>query len=353
MSAATSHTPSMRPTSPLICPLRGDHDAPLSLVGGKGANLVRLMRSGFPVPDGFVITTAAYHAFLNSAGIGASEADQAQLQTAITAAPIPANLRAEIVNAYDWLGAAAVAVRSSGTAEDLANASFAGQHDTFLDISGVETLLAAVRNCWASLWTPRASAYRQEHGWNDENNANEQDPTLALAVVVQRMVSADAAGVAFTANPLTGERTETVISGVRGLGERLVSGHGAADEWVVRGDQATCRRAAEGALDAGQALAVAQLARRIADTFGTPQDIEWAFRGSDLFVLQARPMTALPEPVTWRPPIKGGWMRNFRLGEWLPEPVTPLFASWPLARIEAGEVAAEARDFGLRLRPPY
>lgn len=341
------------PTNPLICSLRGDDDAPLSLAGGKGANLARLVRAGFPVPDGFVITTAAYHAFLQSAGIGRAEADPAQLQTRITAAPIPENLSSQIVAAYDQLGAPAVAVRSSGTAEDLASASFAGQHDTFLDVSGAEALLAAVRACWASLWTPRAVAYRREHGWGNGRDGNEHDRDLALAVVVQRMVPADTAGVAFTANPLTGDRAETVISAVRGLGERLVSGQGATDEWVVRRDQATCRRMSEDALDSERALMVAQMARRIADAFGTPQDIEWAFRGSDLFVLQARPMTALPEPVSWQSPTKGGWMRNFRLGEWLPEPVTPLFASWPLARIEASEMAAEARDFGLRVRPPY
>jgi pyruvate,water dikinase len=232
----------------------------------------------------------------------------------------------------------------------LASASFAGQHDTFLDVSGAESLLTAVRACWASLWTPRAVAYRREHGWDDDNAP---DSSLALAVVVQRMVPADAAGVAFTANPLTGDRTETVISAVHGLGERLVSGQGQADEWVVRSEQATLRRNAEGALDATQALAVAQLARRIADAFGSPQDIEWAFGDGELVVLQARPMTALPEPINWSSPTKGGWMRNFRLGEWLPDPVTPLFASWPLQRIEAGEVVAEADDFGLRLRPPH
>jgi pyruvate,water dikinase len=320
------------------------------LVGGKGANLARLARAGFPVPEGFVITTAAYRAFVTSAGIGQADTDPDQLQARITAAPIPAELSAHILAAYEQLGRPTVAVRSSGTAEDLATASFAGQHDTFLDVSGDEALLGAVRGCWASLWTPRAVAYRQEHDWDDHP---EHALNLALAVVVQRMVPAEAAGVAFTANPLTGERSETIISAVRGLGERLVSGQGVVDEWVVRGNQAICRRVAEGALNAAQALAVTHLARRIADTFGVPQDIEWAFRGAELFVLQARPMTALPEPVNWRPPIQGGWMRNFRLGEWLPEPVTPLFASWPLERIEAGEVAAEAQDFGLRLRPPY
>jgi pyruvate,water dikinase len=330
--------------------LATDGATQLSLTGGKGANLARLTQAGFSVPDGFVVTTAAYRAFLDGAGIARVDFDPAQLQTQITATAVPINLSAEIVAAYDQLGAPTVAVRSSGTAEDLASASFAGQHDTFLNVSGAEALLASVRACWASLWTPRAVAYRREHGWDE---VDERRTELALAVVVQRMVPSDAAGVALTANPLTGDRTETLISAVRGLGERLVSGEGGADEWVVRGSKPSSRRSAEGALTAERALAVARLARRIADAFGAPQDIEWAFHGDDLFILQARPMTALPEPVSWRSPTKGGWMRNFRLGEWLPEPVTPLFDSWLLRRIEAAEVAAEARDFGVRIRPPY
>jgi phosphohistidine swiveling domain-containing protein len=344
----TSSTSPASQTHPLIYALHDRDAAPIALVGGKGANLARLAQAGFPVPDGFVITTAAYRAFLASNEIvPRSDGDLEHLRAQIAAAPVPHDLSAQIIAAYDKLGAPAVAVRSSGTAEDLASASFAGQHDTFLDVSGAEALLTAVRACWASLWTPRAVAYRHERDWD------ERQSDLALAVVVQRMVPADVAGVAFSANPLTGDRAEVSISAVRGLGERLVSGHGAADEWVVREDQAQRLRKVDGALDAGQALAVARLARRVAQTFGTPQDIEWAFHGSDLFILQARPMTALPEPVSWRSPTNGGWMRNFRLGEWLPEPVTPLFDSWLLRRIEAAEVAAEARDFGVRIRPPY
>lgn len=335
---------------PLVVWLTAGEATQPSLTGGKGANLARLAQAGFPVPDAFIITTAAYHAFLNGAGIEQTTVDPAQLQTQITATAVPTSLSAEIVAAYNQLGAPSVAVRSSGTAEDLASASFAGQHDTFLNVTGADALLTAVQACWASLWTPRAVAYRREHGWDE---AAEQDANLALAVVVQRMIPADAAGVAFTANPLTGDGAETSISAVRGLGERLVSGQGVADEWVVREDKATCRRNAEGALTAEQALAVARLARRIADAFGAPQDIEWAFSGPDLFVLQARPMTALPEPISWQSPTGSGWMRNFRLGEWLPEPVTPLFESWLLRRMEAAEVAAEARDFGVRIRPPY
>lgn len=339
-------------------PSGGDNERErqVAQMGGKGANLWRLMTLGLPVPRGFVITTAAYRAFLAANKLESLVAtDSAALPARIAEAPMPGDLGDAILDAYQQLGAGAVAVRSSGTAEDLAAASFAGQHDTFLDISGSQTLLAAVQGCWASLWTPRAIAYRRQNGWEQRDD---NDDDLALAVVVQLMAPATAAGVAFTANPVTGDRAETTISAVRGLGERLVSGVGVADEWVVRGvgrtAEVTCRRGSEHALTAEQARAVAALARRIEGGFGAPQDMEWAIDANGkLFVLQARPMTALPEPVTWRSPVGGGWMRNFRLGEWLPEPVTPLCESWLLARIEDGEIAAEERDFGIQPRPPY
>ena len=341
---------------------------PIVILGGKGANLSRLVQLELPVPPAFVITTLAYHAFLAANDLEEiTAADPESLQTRIPQVPIPADLGAEILAAYQRLGADAVAVRSSGTAEDLAAGSFAGQHDTFLNVAGSEALLNAVRACWASLWTQRAVAYRRQRGWDRSNQQGHQDSdtdSLALAVVVQVMVQAVAAGVAFTANPITGDRAETTISAVRGLGERLVSGEGVADEWVVRGTgadvEAICQRRAENAIAAEQALAIATLARQIERGFGGPQDVEWASDADGkLFVLQARPMTALPEPrktmqpITWRSPVGGGWMRNFRLGEWLPEPVTPLCESWLLDRIEEGEVAAQQRDFGLRPRPPH
>jgi phosphohistidine swiveling domain-containing protein len=323
------------------------------LLGGKGANLRRLATLAMPVPRGFVITTDAYRAFATANKLELLvDSDPASLPARIIQAPLPADLRAAILAGYEQLGIGAVAVRSSGTAEDLATASFAGQHDTFLNVVGSEAVLTAVQACWASLWTPRAVAYRRQRDWVQP---------VALAVVVQEMVPAEAAGVTFTANPVTGNRDETTISAVRGLGERLVSGEGMADEWVVRGmgadALAVCQRHAENAITEEQALAVAALARRIERSFGAPQDVEWAIDGNgNLFVLQARPMTALPEPVetvSWRAPIGSGWMRNFRLGEWLPDPVTPLCESWLLDRIEEGEVASQEHDFGLRPRPPY
>lgn len=329
----------------------------LDVAGGKGANLARLLHLGFLVPAGFVVTTAAYRAFLAKADLSSHDESAAAsveaLHDAIARAPIPDDLGAAILAAYRQLepgGAMRVAVRSSGTAEDLATASFAGQHDTFLNVAGADALLNAVRACWASLWTSRAAAYRTQREWNDGA------APLALAVVVQVMVPADVAGVAFTADPVTGERSVTTISAVRGLGERLVSGEATADEWAVCGNEATCLRSPERALTSEQALAIASLAQRIEHAFGMPQDVEWAIANSDIYIVQARAMTALPEPhapAVWASSAPGGWMRNFRLGEWLPEPVTPLCDTWLLARLEAGEVAAEAREFGLRPRQPY
>jgi pyruvate,water dikinase len=159
-----------------------------------------------------------------------------------------------------------------------------------------------------------------------------------MAVLVQVMVEADSAGVGGEGDPVTGRRGEVVINAVRGLGEGLVSGEATGeatgDEWVVRDNEASCRRGSEGAITAEQALEVAGLARRVEGHFGTPQDVEWAISGSEFCLLQARPMTAQPESTEWKPPRPGYWMRNFRLGEWLPEAMTSLFADWLLGVIE-------------------
>jgi pyruvate,water dikinase len=186
-----------------------------------------------------------------------------------------------------------------------------------------------------------------------------------MAVLVQVMVPADSAGVAFTANPLTGDRDEVVISAVRGLGERLVAGQGTGDQWIVRHGQARRTRATEQAISADQARQIATLARRVQAHLGSPQDLEWAITtdpsgtdGADgveggLWLLQARPMTALPDPVDWTPPTPGYWMRNLRLGEWLPEPMTPLFADWLLERIDHGEQQATRDQVGTTLPFPH
>ena len=289
--------------------------------GVKAANLGELARAGFPVPDGFVLTTDAFDRFLADNALGPDISREAAI-----AATLPADVAEALLAAANALGDIPLAVRSSGSAEDLPDASFAGQYETVLDVYGAEALIAAVRRVFASAFSPRVIVYHAAKG---------QHTRARMAVLVQRQVEASAAGVAFTANPLTGERAETVISAVQGSGERLVSGQATPDEWIVRDQEAVCRAAREGAINADRALAVAALARRVEAHFGgTPQDIEWALAGDELFLLQARPITALPEPVEWKAPLPGAWARHIRLGEWLGDPLTPLFESWLLDRIE-------------------
>jgi rifampicin phosphotransferase len=305
-----------------------------ALLGTKATNLARLAGAGFPVPAGVVVTPAAV-------------ADWEQAC-------------ARLRRAAAVLGGATgqrFAVRSSGTAEDLVGASFAGQYETVLDV-GLDELPEAVRQVLDSAASARVAAYRQAHAKADATAA--LDPSESkMAVLVQVMVAADAAGVAFSANPVTGDRDEVVLTAVRGLGERLVAGQATGDQWIVRDGQARCTRATEQAISADQARQIADLARRVEAHFGTPQDLEWAIAsgaaGADgrLWLLQTRPMTALPDPVTWTPPAPGYWMRNLRLGEWLPEPMTPLFADWLLERIDHGELQATRDHAGAMLPFPH
>ena len=328
---------------------RGD----LAVAGGKGANLGELTRAGLPVPPGFVLTTAAYRAYVAASGIGdeivaAASDGRADDVRALFTAPVPDEIAAELRAARTELGPA-VAVRSSATAEDLDDASFAGQQDTFLDVRGDDALLTAVRDCWASLWTSRAVAYRARRGI---------DPAeVALAVVVQEMVDADAAGVMFTANPTTGARDEIVLAAAWGLGEAVVSGAVTTDDLVVEkgtgrvrsrstADKAV-RTVATGrgtedrpvpaeqrtrpVLDDDEATALAALGARIEEWFGAPQDVEWTRADGAFAIVQSRPITALPEPAApaptdWSVPDRSSFYVRASIVEQLPDPLTPLFA---------------------------
>jgi pyruvate,water dikinase len=331
--------------------------------GGKGANLGELTRAGLPVSPGFVIVTDAYKAYIAEhdladkiAALAAAKDDPAAYDDAseeiraLFAGEISESLRSEIAEAYASLGTEVpVAVRSSATAEDLPEASFAGQQDTYLNVRGLEDLLAAVRDCWASLWTARAMAYRARQGI---------DPAaVSLAVVVQQMVDAEAAGVMFTANPSNGRRNETVISAAWGLGESIVSGSVNTDNIVVRTPEGTVvssdtaekavmtvyaqRRTEERLvpedLRKRQVLSEAEAAEltgygtRIAEHFGAPEDIEWARADGQFWILQARPITALPEPeapmpTDWTVPDPTAMYARASIVEQLPDPLSPLFA---------------------------
>jgi rifampicin phosphotransferase len=268
-------------------------------VGGKAAGLGELIAVGARVPDGVVLTAAAAEMTVDEREV---------------------LLRA----AADELGAGPFAVRSSGIAEDGAQASYAGMYETVLNVSADELATATDRSI-SSAGAARVAAYAPAgHG-----------PNGRMAVIIQRMVAPAAAGVVLTADPITGNRRSTVISAVRGIGDRLVSGEAIGDEWIVVGRDASPRRQPEHALDRRQAIHVASEARRIAAARGAPQDIEWAIDADGtLWILQARPMTALPPDVSWDPPAPGAYTRAFRFGEWISEPVTPLFESWLLTAME-------------------
>lgn len=303
---------------PLVLSLASITAHDLSRVGGKAANLGELLRAGFPVPPGFAITTAAYDQVVRTNDLAtliaatSVESGGAALREAFASAAIPPDLETAILRAYRIMGSGAVAVRSSATAEDLPNAAFAGQQDTYLGIQDEAALLDAVRRCWGSLWSDRALSYRAQQGF--------AALPVKLAVVVQRMISADAAGVLFTANPITGARNETVIDASTGLGEAIVSGLVTPDHVILRKGllgwkivertqgrrEVEIRARAGGGVEevqgSGEGPAVPdstlrQLARMgaaIAAHFARPQDIEWAWASGRIYALQSRPITALP-----------------------------------------------------------
>ena len=341
-----------------------DPQADLATAGGKGASLAKLIQAGLPVPGGFHITTAAYREFIADNGLqphilaALSQVDPQQpatLETAsdaiyqlFAAAEIPAPLASTIQQAYAALPGKdpAVAVRSSATAEDLPEASFAGQQETFLNVSGAQPVLQAVRNCWASLWTARAIAYRLRQGVAAES--------VALAVVVQRLVSAQAAGILFTANPLSGKRSEIVINASWGLGEAVVGGQvtpdtitvdriknrviqrQTADKQVMTVPNATGTEEqsvppalkSKAVLSDAQAIKLAAYGVQIEQLYGMPMDIEWALTGGKFSILQARPITSLGEaPIEWIPRNpKATYMRT-SVADLMPDPLRPLYVT--------------------------
>jgi pyruvate,water dikinase len=300
-------------------------DVPVA--GGKGANLGELTRAGIPVPPGFVVTTQAYIEFLEENALAAQiarrlngiepadtqslSAASAEIQSMITAPPVSQDTNVEIRDSYDRLGGGPVAVRSSATAEDLATASFAGQQATILNVVGADAVVDAVRRCWASLFEPQAIAYRARNGVDHES--------VAIAVPVQSMVQASCSGVIFTVNPVTGSPDEIVVEAVYGLGEALVSGVVTPDMYVV--DKVTRTIVERAPAEQDQELtpapggsgtewrpvspdlrhspkltdeevaALAKLAVRIQDHYGSPQDIEWAMKDGETYILQSRPIT--------------------------------------------------------------
>src|SRR5438105_5434229 len=300
----------------------------VAIVGGKGAHLGELSRiEGIRVPAGFCVTTDAFRRImaeapsiderldrlsrLNPDDRVAARTARAEIRWTPAGIAIPEDLAAAITRSLARLGEqAAYAVRSSATAEDLPTASFAGQHDTYLNIVGPAAILQHINRCWASLFTERAVSYRLRNGLDQGK--------VRMAVVVQQMVFPEAAGILFTADPVTSNRKVATVEATFGLGEALVSGRVNADAYKVRDGEVVAKTVATkqlaiNALPAGgtqeevidperqeqpaltdaQVVRIAQLGRRIEAHFGHPQDIEWCLVDDDFQVVQSRPITTL------------------------------------------------------------
>lgn len=365
-------------TSPLDAP-----DASLATVGGKGLNLIRLTREGYPVPRGFVVTTAAYGTHVAAHGLApviaravegldpayaaALERASATIRAAFAAGPIPDDVREAILAEGVRSGVLAtsgepevpLAVRSSATAEDLPDLSFAGQQETYLNVLGAGRLVRAVVDCWSSLWTARAIGYRLRNDIGQDG--------VSLAVVVQELVPALVSGVMFTADPLTGIRSHVAVDAVPGLGEALVSGLTEPDHWLVDAEgrvlertlgakAVTTRPIAGGGVTSGtrpdragdggdtyvltdaQVADLAALGRRIQAGYGgAPQDVEWALGADGFHVLQTRAITSLfPLPPGRDPDAL--WF-SFGAFQGMLRPITPIGRE-SLIRLASGAAAA-------------
>ena len=316
-------------------------------VGGKGASLGEMTSLGLPVPKAFVVTAQAFRKFLIEKGIedtifrrlerldvddnDALESVSREVQDIVLSVDIPDHIKEDIIDAYARMGAngEVVAVRSSATAEDLPEASFAGQQETFLNVLGDDDLLEAVQRCWASLYGARALYYRAKQGFDDRG--------VNIAVVVQDLIRSEKSGVLFTSHPVTGEPL-TIVEGSWGLGEAVVSGSVSPDNYVfdLRSGRVVDRLIAEKEimivpegergvktvnLSSEERIApvlsddeVARLATfgEIAEKhYGVPQDIEWAIVGDEIFILQSRPITTIRQPNIPR----AGAKPESRLGE--------------------------------------
>ncbi len=308
----------------------------IPLVGGKGANLGEMTKARIPVPPGFIVTADAYLDFLQKSGITnkirnllqpLDSNDSKQLQQTATKvkqiildAPMPPELAKEIKQAYMKLGQGLVAIRSSATAEDLPDASFAGQQSTFLNVEGKEAVVTAIQKCWASLFEARAIFYREEQGFDHSK--------VGIAVPVQRMVQSEASGVMFTLEPVTSDRSKIAIEAVYGLGETIVSGDVTPDTYIVdkdklkiskknvapqewklirnEGDKGkttnikvvlTPEEKAQQKISDKDIIALAKLGKHIEDWYQFPQDIEWAKEDKEIYIVQTRPVTTIRETV--------------------------------------------------------
>lgn len=310
----------------------------IPLVGGKGANLGEMTNANIPVPPGFIVTSHTYFDFLQQTKLidkirkllspldvnNSKELQQiaAQVRQLISEAAMPPAIAKEIKQAYIKMGRGLVAVRSSATAEDLPDASFAGQQSTFLNIQGDKEVVTAVQNCWASLFEARAIFYREQQGYDHFN--------VGIAVPVQRMVQSESSGVMFTIEPTTSERSQISIEAIFGLGEMIVSGDVTPDNYVVSkdnlriigkeikrqewklvrnnksggGDKAnmkvilTPEEQAQQKITDEDIIELAKIGKRLEEHYQFPQDVEWAKENNKIFIVQTRPVTTIKEKPT-------------------------------------------------------
>ncbi len=334
----------------------------LSLVGGKGANLGEMIKIGLPVPEGFVVLVDGYRRFVEENNlqneiyrlikeVGTTNGNQdankqkaANLQERFVLGEIPAEIEKEIDQIYAYIEEPRVAVRSSATAEDLPGASFAGQYSTYLNIAGKVELYEAIKKCWASLWNERAVSYRAKQ--------NIDDPDLAHGVVVQRQINSEISGILFTANPVNGRRDQVSLSSSWGLGEAIVGGEVDPDQWVINkkdgktvdeyiatkkvqtvrtesGTDLTAvekERQNEVTLNREERRRLLELACRVEEHYGFPQDLEWACEGGRFYLVQTRPVTALfpiPEPEDTDDKLHV-YINISLYSQGMHEPITPL-----------------------------
>ena len=345
----------------------------LDLVGGKGRSLARMSCADFDVPGGFLVTTDAYKKFIADSDLKSKiielakpelrdgypnfELSSKEINKIIQNAKIDANIVDQIKVAYQQLDQAnlSVAVRSSANAEDLPDFSFAGQQETFLNVSGEDEVVSAVKKCWSSLWTAQAISYRHQNGIDQSS--------VAMGVVVQVMIPSEVSGILFTANPTNGERSEMIVNSSFGLGEAVVGGQVTPDTFIVDRTTLTSKETILGpkehqiVYDGDQGIKIEKVSESnqgissLSDSMltelcnaalkvealyeGKPQDIEWAFCNGKLHLLQSRPITNLPvQPieVDWTPPSPAKYVARRQIVENMPEPLCPLFEELYLLR---------------------
>jgi phosphohistidine swiveling domain-containing protein len=354
------------PSTPysFVVPLRAIPPTLHAQVGGKAINLSRLLRAGFPVPDGFCVTASACRDHLLTPelveclrlALSEIKADPGRrkfvlerLRQTLVDAPLSKTLSTDLAGGLRALTDGLVAVRSSALGEDSLGQSFAGMHDTLIGIRGEANLEHAIKACWASLWTERALEYRAKNGFEHE--------AAQMGVVVQMLVAADISGILFTADPVSGNQDRLIIESTFGLGEVLVSGKVTPDRVVLAKrdlsvlqvivsdkrvesrlvDGRICEsmlepeRARSRSLNDSMATRLGELGRGVEDLFGRPQDIEWAVVGDAIHVLQARPITTLPGKGKEKLPVSGAsrqvWS-NLNAGEVMPDVVSPMTWSY-------------------------